>query len=372
MSGAISYPYTKTKTRKSFSRAPGIYEINNHTIHHGDCLATLERIESKTIDVVITSPPYNINLSYNSYNDNKTEIEYLVWMENVFKSINRVLKDDGSFFLNISGSSRQPWLPFLITSHLRQYFELQNHIVWVKSIAVDRETSGHFKPISGARFTHHNHEHIFHLTKKGDVKLDRLSIGVPFADKSNINRFGHKADLRCRGNTWFIPYRTVNSKTKKFSHPGTFPVELPLWCIFLHGKKNPVVLDPFLGTGSTLVAADFAGGRGIGIEVDDTYVKTAVQRLNASILTSKKIILTQDEMKLLLLQDPSTRQDGGFQNLLISLQERLNKTTGELTLEGSDLERIPKYAFTHPQNGWKDRLQGIFGRVLGSKLGQEN
>ncbi|WP_349934744.1 site-specific DNA-methyltransferase [Acetobacter sp. A11-2] len=372
MSGAISYPNHHKPAHITRIKAHGIHEVKGHKIHHGDCLATLDKIPSKSVDVIVTSPPYNINLSYNSYNDNKTELEYLEWMDHLFKRLKRVLKDDGSFFLNISGSSRQPWLPFLITARLKEHFELQNHIVWVKSIAVDRETSGHFKPISGARFTHHNHEHIFHLTKKGDVKLDRLSIGVPFADKSNINRFGHKADLRCRGNTWFIPYRTVNSKAKKFSHPGTFPVELPLWCIFLHGKRNPVVLDPFVGTGSTLVAADFSGGKGIGIEVDDTYVKTAVQRLKASIMASKKIILTQDEMKLLLQQDPSTRQDGGFQSLLVSLQERLNKTTGELTLENSDLERIPKYAFDYHQGGWEDRLKDIFGRNLGPKLGRTN
>ena len=282
----------------------------------------------------------------------------------------RCIKRRWFVFLNISGSSRQPWLPFLITSRLKEFFSLQNHIVWVKSIAVDRETSGHFKPISGARFTHHNHEHIFHLTNKGDVKLDRLSIGVPFADKSNIGRFGHKADLRCRGNTWFIPYRTVNSKKKKFSHPGTFPYELPLWCIFLHGKENPVVLDPFVGTGTTLVAAEFSGGRGIGIEIDDTYIKTAVNRLETATMTSKTIILNHIEMSELLIQNPDTKKDGGFQSLLVSLQERLNKTTGAITLEDTDLERIAKYAFDYKNGGWEDRLKSIFQRTLGPKLGR--
>lgn len=370
MSGAISSPDKQKRARISHKQNPGIHEVNKHTIHHGDCLATLDKIASKSIDVIVTSPPYNINLSYNSYEDNKSELEYLNFMEELFVNLQRVLKDDGSFFLNISGSSRQPWLPFLITSRLKEYFCLQNHIVWVKSIAVDRETTGHFKPIAGGRFTHHNHEHIFHLTKKGDVKIDRLSIGVPFADKSNIGRFGHKIDLRCRGNTWFIPYRTVNSKKKKFSHPGTFPYELPLWCIFLHGRENPVVLDPFLGTGTTLVAAEFSGGKGIGIEIDDTYVSTAVNRLEAAVMTSKSVTLNKAEIDELLLQDPKTKSDGGFQSLLVSLQERLNKTTGLLTLDETDLERIPKYAFDYKNGGWEERLKTIFQRTLGPKLGR--
>ena len=123
-----------------------------------------------------------------------------------------MLEPDGSFFLNISGSSSRPWLPFELIVRLRPLFVLQNHITWIKSIATEGDAVGHFKPIGGTRFLHHAHEHIFHLTLTGDVKLDRLAIGVPFKDKSNIARRGHARDLRCRGNTWFIPYETVQSK----------------------------------------------------------------------------------------------------------------------------------------------------------------
>ena len=161
-----------------------------------------------------------------------------------------------------------PWLPFELIVRLRDLFVLQNHIVWVKSVSVADDSVGHFKPVGGQRFLHHNHEHIFHLTRTGNVKLDRLGIGVPFKDKTNIARRGHARDLRCRGNTWFIPYKTVNSRAGKFNHPGTFPVELPSWCIRLHGRPGAVVLDPFAGTGTTLVAARLEGAHGIGIELD--------------------------------------------------------------------------------------------------------
>jgi site-specific DNA-methyltransferase (adenine-specific) len=158
-------------------------------------------------------------------------------------------------------------------------FVLQNHIVWIKSIATKGDAVGHFKPVGGQRFLHHNHEHLFHLTLSGDVKLDRLAIGVPFKDKSNIARRGHAKDLRCRGNTWFIPYDTVQSKAAKFHHPSTFPVALPRWCIRLHGRQDALVLDPFMGTGTTVVAAELEGARGIGIELDPAYAAIAQARL---------------------------------------------------------------------------------------------
>ncbi len=357
------------KTTAKHSKA-GVFSVGRHEIHHSDCLTALDKLPSGSVDVVVTSPPYNINLAYNTYKDTRTEDNYLKWMEAVAVQIKRVMKEDGSFFLNISGASSKPWLPFELASRLRDHFELQNHITWVKSIAVDRVSSGHFKPISGGRFIHHNHEHIFHLTKTGSVSLDRLAIGVPFTDKSNIGRFGHAADLRCRGNTWFIPYKTVKSKTEKFSHPGTFPVQLPLWCIQLHGRADAVVLDPFLGTGTTIIAASQAGARGIGIEIDPTYVETAVERIMAEMESSMRVTVNQTEMVEILKQDPLTKKDGGFQGLMISLQEALNKTTGELTLTADHLRRIPIYAFDYDNGGWEDRLKTAFARHLGPNLGR--
>ena len=252
-----------------------------HRLITGDCLTVLATLPADSIDVVVTSPPYNIDLRYRAYRDQIEEAAYLDWMVAVCGELRRVLKPQGSFFLNISGSSSRPWLPFELIVRLRALFALQNHITWVKSIAIGDVSTGHYKPVNGPRFLNHAHEHVFHLTRSGDVKLDRLAIGVPFKDKSNIARRGHAQDLHCRGNTWFIPYRTVNSRAQKFHHPGTFPVELPLCCIRLHGVAAPLVLDPFMGTGTTLVAAQRAGGRGIGVEIDPSYVAIAGARLAA-------------------------------------------------------------------------------------------
>jgi site-specific DNA-methyltransferase (adenine-specific) len=259
--------------------ADGARTVRGHRLICGDCLNALPRLAADSADVVVTSPPYNLGISYRGYHDRRAEEEYLDWLIAVTTEVRRVMKPDASFFLNISGSSSVPWLPFELIVRLRPLFVLQNHITWIKSIATKRESVGHFKPVGGQRFLHHNHEHIFHLTRSGEVKLDRLAIGVPFKDKSNIARRRHAKDLRCRGNTWFIPYDTVQSRAAKFHHPSTFPVALPRWCIRLHGRENPSVLDPFMGTGTTLVAAELEGARGIGIDMDASYVAIAEARL---------------------------------------------------------------------------------------------
>ena len=344
--------------------------VGDQVILAGDCVDVLtSQVPDASVDVVVTSPPYNLNLSYRVYNDTRTEADYLEWLVVVSSQLYRVLKHDGSFFLNISGSNSQPWLPFELVVRLRKLgFCLQNHITWIKSISTNLVSSGHFKPIPGKRFMHHNHEHIFHLTKSNDVELDRLSIGIPFQDKSNIARRGHERDLRCRGNTWFIPYSTVKSKAQKFNHPGTFPVELPLWCIYLHGKSAPVVLDPFMGTGTTLVAARLARAHGIGIDIDPAYIDTAASRVAEASEGAIDITLRPTEIIDLLKPDPSTEKDVGWQALLVGLQRRLNKSTGALTVLASDISQLQRYAFQPNKDDRQNRLVGIFGRTLGGKL----
>ena len=261
--------------------------LGDHTLWQGDCLAVLPHLPACSVDVVVTSPPYNLDLNYSTYSDAKSEADYLDWMVAVAGAVRRTMRPDASFFLNISGSNSRPWLPFELLVRLRPVFVLQNHITWIKSVSIGRDSVGHFKPLGGRRFLNHNHEHIFHLTLDGRVQLDRLAIGVPFKDKSNIARRGHAQDARCRGNTWFIPYRTVQSRSGKYNHPGTFPIDLPRWCIRLHGRAGAVVLDPFAGTGTTLVAAALEGAIGIGVDVDPAYVATACERLKHSLSEDK-------------------------------------------------------------------------------------
>jgi len=254
-----------------------------------DCLTGLRRrLPESSVDVVVTSPPYNLGLRYGTYDDSRPREEYLAWLEEVALEIRRVLKDTGSFFLNVGGKPTDPWGPLEILLRLRPHFYLQNTIHWIKSIAVSEGdtapvTFGHYKPIGGQRFLNDCHEYIFHLTKTGQVPLDRLAIGVPYQDKSNIGRWkAATRDRRCRGNTWFIPYETIQSRERERPHPATFPVKLPEMCLKLHGlERVSLVLDPFLGLGTTALACMKLGLSCVGFEIDPHYFQHSVDRLTA-------------------------------------------------------------------------------------------
>jgi site-specific DNA-methyltransferase (adenine-specific) len=269
--------------RRKKQEQPTSWQAGRQRITLGDCLAELAHLPAGSVDVCVTSPPYNIGVAYNSHDDRMPRDGYLAWMTQVGRAIGRVLGPSGSFFLNVGSTNVDPWLAFDVARAFDGIFALQNHIVWVKSVSVGQDTFGHFKPISSKRFLNNNHESVFHFTKSGHTVVDRLSIGVPFKDKSNIARWGHEQDRRCGGNVWFMPYKTVRSKAQKFDHPSGFPIELPLRCIQMHGKQGAVVLDPFMGAGTTLVAAERLGASGIGIEMDRIYAETAVARVEAEV-----------------------------------------------------------------------------------------
>lgn len=250
-------------------------------IHDEDCLTGMRRLlPDQCVDLVVTSPPYNIGIRYNSYADNKDFDHYLDWIRDVMRECTRVLKEDGSIFLNLGERPSDELRAFRVVAQL-DFLRLQNTIHWVKSIAAPEHgiNHGHYKPVNSRRYLHNAHEYIFHLTKTGAVPLDRLAIGCAYADKSNIGRYA-EIDRRSRGNIWFIPYKTVRSGKL---HPAAFPEELPQWCIKLHGlDRARLVLDPFMGSGSTALAARKLGVDFIGFEVDPVYVRLAEERLAAT------------------------------------------------------------------------------------------
>lgn len=247
----------------------------------GDCLTLMQdRVSPDSVEVVVASPPYNVGIQYATYDDNRSEAEYLAWLDDVFAAIKRVLKDEGSFFLNIGGTRRQPWTAMRVAEVAGRHFILQNNIIWVKSITVDGRSHGHFTPLNGDRFLNQNWEHVFHFTKSGDVKLDRLDVGVPYEDKGNLRRNRAEMDRRCGGDVWFIPHETTRDRSGKEFHPCVFPVELPERCIRLHGvKAGMVVLDPFNGVGGTTLAVARLGAKGIGIDLSPAYCQAAEKRL---------------------------------------------------------------------------------------------
>jgi site-specific DNA-methyltransferase (adenine-specific) len=262
------------------------------------CLPGMRRrLSPGSVSVVVTSPPYNIAKRYHSYNDDRPRASYLRTMERVGAAVARVLAPGGSFFLNAGGRPSDPWLPFEIASQMRSRFVLQNLIVWVKSVAVPPGelpdgtgaragiSLGHYQPVNSDRYLNGLHECVFHFTHRGDVPMDKLAIGVPYKDRSNIGRWASAGQgLRDRGNVWFIPYPTVHSSR---GHPSVFPPQLPELCLRLHGvARTRLVLDPFLGAGATAVAAARLGLPFIGFEIDPVYVRMAKARLAQSVLTA--------------------------------------------------------------------------------------
>jgi site-specific DNA-methyltransferase (adenine-specific) len=249
----------------------------------GDCSKVLPTLDLTSVDIVVTSPPYNLSIKYNTYKDKKSIKAYLKWFKPIAKSIHIILKEDGSFFLNFAGSNTQPLLPHHLAIFLSKYFVLQNTILWVKSIAIEGRGIGHYKPVNSDRYLHNAFEYIFHFTKSGKVTLDKLAVGVPYADKSNLARRGHTKDLRCRGNTLFIPYKTVQSKAQKHYHPASFPIAVAEYCIKLHGGKNNFIVDPFAGIFTTGLAAKNLGHKFIGIDIDKAYCKIGAKLLDVKV-----------------------------------------------------------------------------------------
>ena len=273
--------------------------LNN--IYSMDCLEGMKLLKANSIDIIVTSPPYNIGKKYNGYNDERPRDEYLDWMEEVAKASKRILKETGSFFLNVGGKSSDPWIAIDVANRFRNHYELQNLIHWIKSIAIPKEDMGdyahtqqtiavgHYQPVNSSRYLSGGHEFIFHFTQHGDVSLDKTSIGVPYQDKSNIARWKSvREDLRERGNAWFIPYETIQESRP---HPTVFPEKLPEMCIKLHGfNSETTVLDPFMGIGTTALASVKLGAKFIGFEIDKTYVDIANEKLSQKKLLQKTLL----------------------------------------------------------------------------------
>jgi len=237
------------------------------------CCKDIERISDHTgkasADVIITRPPYHLYEEYNLYSHLKT-----------------ILKPSGSLFLIMRGKSSEEVKPLRVISKIcgtdidSAGWVLQNHVIWVKSISLDLDKNvdnrfgqacyGRFKPVHSERFENNLFEHVFHLTKHGDITIDRMAIGVPYKDKSNIDRWSSASeDRRCRGNVWYVP-----------EHPGfSTPVKLAETCIKFHGiKKDMLVVDPFARNGAVLLASMNLDVEAMGF-VSEPYQCSAVKKV---------------------------------------------------------------------------------------------
>jgi site-specific DNA-methyltransferase (adenine-specific) len=277
----------------------------------GDCVDVLGRIASASLDAIITSPPYNLGIRYRSYDDTIPRDEYLKWTGEWVALAAAALAPGGSMFLNVGAKPTDPWTALDVAQAVRPHLRLQNTIHWIKSIAIEKADAGaaarleddlavgHYKPINSKRFLNDCHEFVFHFTPAGQTPLDRHAIGVRYQDQSNVGRWqAAAAGVRCRGNTWFIPYETIQSREKERPHPATFPPRLPEMCLRLHGlERIRTVADPFMGLGSTAVACAQLGLDFIGIEMDERYLEEAVTRVKA-VVAQQSLFPTRADHRL--------------------------------------------------------------------------
>jgi len=267
-----------------------------------DCLDVLRGATPGAISVIVTSPPYNLGVRYRSYDDTLPRDRYLDWTDAWTKAAARAIGPKGSLFLNVGAKPTDPWTALDVAQTARRHLTLQNTIHWIKSIAIDRDAAGaaaglsrdlnvgHYKPINSDRFVNDCHEFIFHFSVDGRTPLDRQAIGVPYQDASNVTRWRRAAgNVRCRGNTWFVPYETIQSRDKDRPHPATFPPRIAEYCLKLHGlSRVTLAMDPFLGLGSSAIAAASLGVDFIGVEMDEHYLEEAIARVRRAIGEGRK------------------------------------------------------------------------------------
>ena len=261
---------------------------------NADCLEVFASLVPRSVSVIVTSPPYNLGIDYRTYDDTMPRPDYLQWSGRWIGAAAAALDPEGSLFLNVGAKPTDPWTALDVAQAARPHLHLQNTIHWVKSIAIDKlaagdgaaRSVGHYKPVNSPRFVNDCHEFVFHFTPGGRTPLDRTAIGVPYQDQSNVTRWQQgSGNVRCRGNTWFIPYETIQSRDKDRPHPATFPPRLPEYCFRLHGASRvKLAMDPFLGLGSSAVAAAQLGIDFIGVELDAHYLKEAIARVRAVVL----------------------------------------------------------------------------------------
>jgi hypothetical protein len=149
------------------------------------------QLPARSVDVIVTSPPYNLGIQYNQYQDTLSRSDYLQWTNAWVAAAARVLRPEGSLFLNVGAKPTDPWTALDVAQAVRPHLRLQNIIHWVKSIAIERSAAGsaagltrdlavgHYKPINSDRFLNDCHEFIFHFTRSAKPAWSGWPLGSP-------------------------------------------------------------------------------------------------------------------------------------------------------------------------------------------------
>lgn len=225
-------------------------------------------IAKRSVDLIVTSPPYNLDIKYNNHNDKISYQEYLEFSKKWMRNCYGWLKSDGRFCLNIpldkNKDGQQSVGADLTTIAKKLGFKYHSTIVWNEGNISRRTAWGSFKSAS-APYVIAPVELIVILYKKEWKKLSG----------SKVSDISKEEFMNWTNGLW-----TFSGESKKrIGHPAPFPIELPKRCMKLFSYVDDVVLDPFLGSGTTLVATALNNRIGIGIDIDEEYCKIAKNRL---------------------------------------------------------------------------------------------
>lgn len=241
----------------------------------------MDDISDKSVDLVVTSPPYNIDIKYGNkvmngkiveskgkkYKDNLDEKEYRLLLESVFNECKRVLKDDGSIWINIKNRYKNGQIitPFWIQDYFSDMY-LKNVIVW--NFDWGGSTSKRFAP---------RYEYVFWFTKhKTRYKFNLDDVKIPAL---NYRPKRYKSQLKNPSDVWRISMVSGNFE-ERTDHPAQYPERLIERIILSGTNENDIVLDPFMGSGTTAVVAKKLNRNYIGYEIENDYIQMAENRLS--------------------------------------------------------------------------------------------
>ncbi|MDL1955780.1 MAG: site-specific DNA-methyltransferase [Candidatus Desulfofervidus auxilii] len=256
----------KTKERKIFFET----KEGNIKIIHDDFLTT-NLIKKNSIDLIITSPPYNVDIHYNSFQDDIPYEKYLEFTEKWLKKAFTLTKTDGRICLNIpldkskgrKGAGFQTVYADIVNIAKKVGWKYFSTIIWNEGNISRRTAWGSW------------------LSARAPYVIAPVEVIIIFyKEKWQKIRNGKSDITRNEFMEWTNGLWTFSGESKKkVGHPAPFPVELPKRCIKLFSFVGDTVLDPFLGSGSTLIACALLNRKGIGVEIDKNYCKLAKNRL---------------------------------------------------------------------------------------------
>ena len=225
----------------------------------------MQEIPDDSVHLMVTSPPYNVG---KDYDEDMTLEEYRDFIKNVMREVYRVLVPGGRACINIANVGRKPYLPlhtYIIDDMLDIEFLMRGEIIWDKGTPGGSCAWGSWKSASNPTLRD-THEYILIFSKQ-DFSRKRV--------KNRKDTITKDEFLEYTKSIWNMPTESA----KKIGHPAPFNIELPYRLIQLYTFENDVVIDPFIGSGTTALAAIKTNRRYIGYDNNPEYVKLAEKRI---------------------------------------------------------------------------------------------